>query len=549
MHLPRIRRETVSRPFHLMVLFLRVLMRHEFSGPQKGYKSKRRRTEGDLQDGREASSVVNAPEAHSHSPFTNGAQDRLPAFTERSAGGTERPPPPPAERSGDDSASPPPRDTSWSAMRTDLSRERPVASLPRRAETNAPSATRTEEDPPRTTERDGAASPDIGMAISALESLHEERNYTPHHQPTVARDDDDPTAHARQPSPRGQSRHLNRALEHPRRGQAIPCSVPASSRNSDDGLDTRCHDPNGLGKGASSSDVRIDRQTQDRLLAIYWTHIHVSLSRSEKPYLGTRADRSGKNVWPLLYKPEFYPSTVHRPLLLAMLAAASAIPTPGKTILNAPQAEQLFTQAQDAVLRRARSPGARDQFDEIAPAAKSSLQTVQCLILFSLRQTSGGNKSSAYLWFCHAAAMALELGLHRVVLDKSKQSQVSSMVTCRGARGAEHGAAGTCRPRSSPAVGCFGHAMSLINPSPKKWAVPYSCGRQRRRRPCRRRMKPTNLNSGRRPPYPSDRSLGPAPMGINDTSSPSSLARSHASTRPCAWLTSWNNASISTMNF
>jgi hypothetical protein len=106
-----------------------------------------------------------------------------------------------------------------------------------------------------------------------------------------------------------------------------------------------------------------------------------------------------------------------------MLAAASAIPTPGKTILNATQAEQLFTQAQDAVLRRTRSTPSKDQFDEIAPA-KSSLQTVQCLILFSLRQTSGGNKSSAYLWYCHAAAMALELGLHRVTLDKSKQSQV-----------------------------------------------------------------------------------------------------------------------------
>lgn len=113
-----------------------------------------------------------------------------------------------------------------------------------------------------------------------------------------------------------------------------------------------------------------------------------------------------------------------------MLAAASAIPTPGKTILNSTRAEQLFEQAQDAVLiRHATTPPrpitssstttARDHFHEISPA-KSSLQTVQCLILFSLRQTSNGNKSSAYLWFCHAAAMALELGLHRVVLDKSK---------------------------------------------------------------------------------------------------------------------------------
>lgn len=116
-----------------------------------------------------------------------------------------------------------------------------------------------------------------------------------------------------------------------------------------------------------------------------------------------------------------------------MLAAASAIPTPGKSILNASQADQLFEKAQDAVLIRRRkvhpvgpthekSPshgGQQDLYQEIAPAT-SSLQTVQCMLLFSLRQTSNGNKSSAYLWFCHAAAMTLELGLHRVVLDKSK---------------------------------------------------------------------------------------------------------------------------------
>lgn len=124
-----------------------------------------------------------------------------------------------------------------------------------------------------------------------------------------------------------------------------------------------------------------------------------------------------------------------------MLAAASAIPTPGKSILNASQADQLFEQARDAILIRRRKVhtagltnekssfhGAhQDIYHEIAPAT-SSLQTVQCMLLFSLRQTSNGNKSSAYLWFCHAAAMALELGLHRVVLDKSKHIPQASTI-------------------------------------------------------------------------------------------------------------------------
>jgi hypothetical protein len=241
------------------------------SGPQKGYKSKRKRTEGENGDGRERRSFASGTDVHSQSPLTRGNQEPLPQ-PNRSTEWTERPREP--GRSGSESASPPLRETCWSAMRTDLSRERPVAGLPRRSESDGRSIIRKGQDPPTAGRDNGiTASPDIGMAISALESLHEERNYTPR-QPAVQRDDDNANLNTTfgEPDPSPQRQPLARPVEALQ--QTIP-SIPTSSRNSDDGMDTRCHDPNGLGRAAP--DVRIDRQTQDRLLAIYWTHIHVSV--------------------------------------------------------------------------------------------------------------------------------------------------------------------------------------------------------------------------------------------------------------------------------
>jgi hypothetical protein len=193
------------------------------------------------------------------------------------SGWNERPRDP--ERSGSESSSPPLRETCWSAMRTDLSRDRTVAGLPRRAEVDMRPTSRTNQDPPTGEKESGAAaSPDIGMAISALESLSDERNYQPR-LPAPPRDTDNDTNHDSAFVAPDTSPHRQTLI--PPAGasrQTIP-SIPASSRNSDDGMDTRCHDPNGFGKGVPG--VRIDRQTQDRLLAIYWTHIHVSVATFE----------------------------------------------------------------------------------------------------------------------------------------------------------------------------------------------------------------------------------------------------------------------------
>lgn len=213
-------------------------------------------------------------ELGSGSPATRTIQERAPQPRARSSEWDERTRA--LQGPGTESPSPPLRDTvTWSAIRTDVSRERTIAALPRRAEVNPGSAMRMEQDRQANGEESGAAaSPDIGMAISALESLSDERNYQPRH-PMPRRDDDadvdanlSSTFEARETSPR---RSLALQVEASR---PSVLSMPASSRNSDDGIDTACHDSNGLTQGIAG--VRIDRQTQDRLLAIYWTHIHVS---------------------------------------------------------------------------------------------------------------------------------------------------------------------------------------------------------------------------------------------------------------------------------
>lgn len=166
-------------------------------------------------------------------------------------------------------------------MRTDLSRDRTVAGLPRRAEVDMRPTPRIIQDPPAVENVSGvAASPDIGMAISALESLSEERNHQPRLPAPPRETDNDITQDSAFVAPDTPPHRQTLVPPAGASRQTIP-SVPASSRNSDDGMDTRCHDPNGFGKGLPG--VRIDRQTQDRLLAIYWTHIHVSAVRRSSP--------------------------------------------------------------------------------------------------------------------------------------------------------------------------------------------------------------------------------------------------------------------------
>lgn len=127
---------------------------------------------------------------------------------------------------------------------------------------------------------------DVGFAVSALESLSDERYYQARParttSPLLERRRDPDTEMAAPFSP-PQDQHLNTMLPPPpqtgsRSGRLeVIHSMPTSSRNSEDGTaETRCHDTSGLGDRTADR-VHIDRLTQDRLLAIYWTHIHVSL--------------------------------------------------------------------------------------------------------------------------------------------------------------------------------------------------------------------------------------------------------------------------------
>jgi hypothetical protein len=152
-----------------------------------------------------------------------------------------------------------------------------------------------------------------------------------------------------------------------------------------------------------------------------------------------------QNVWPLLYKPAFHASTVSRALLLSMLAAAAVIPGPpsssssGTTSvlskLSSSDQDRLFREAQAAVIHSddlvaapasAGGQAVNDQY-ELQPI-RPQIHVVQCLILFSLRQTTRGNKGSAYMWACKAFGMALELGLHRAApIGGNRLSQVGAL--------------------------------------------------------------------------------------------------------------------------
>jgi hypothetical protein len=134
---------------------------------------------------------------------------------------------------------------------------------------------------------------DVGFAVSALESLSDERYYQSRPartttSPLVERTEDLDTGMVAPFSPPQNERDSAMLPPPPqtasRSGRLeVIHSMPTSSRNSEDGTaETRCHDASGLGDGAADR-VHIDRHTQDRLLAIYWTHIHVSPSLEFSP--------------------------------------------------------------------------------------------------------------------------------------------------------------------------------------------------------------------------------------------------------------------------
>jgi Fungal specific transcription factor domain len=109
---------------------------------------------------------------------------------------------------------------------------------------------------------------------------------------------------------------------------------------------------------SSSSSPLLTSESFDRLLDLYFNFVH--------------------NVWPVIYKPAFYISCAKPVLTKAILAIAACIDKGAGLDIGA-----LFDEAEDALL---------------ASRLHSHIETVQALILMSLRQTGCGNKSSAWMY-------------------------------------------------------------------------------------------------------------------------------------------------------
>lgn len=237
-------------------------------GPPKGFKLKRKRSHGVEAD---ASSSRRSEDPRSRDPQTprpliDGPRNRgSPSHGRRSS------------ESSSSSGSPPPQPPPSNPEDVPDGRMDAAGTSVQRAQETGHAHGRV------------SGSPDVGFAVSALESLSDERYYQPRPpstaaaaaSPIVERRDDVPdeinvplsprhdqhtTATQQPPPPQSLSRPGLPAIIH---------SVPTSSRNSEDGMaETRGEEGPGRGDG-SAGRVHVDRHTQDRLLAIYWTHIHV----------------------------------------------------------------------------------------------------------------------------------------------------------------------------------------------------------------------------------------------------------------------------------
>lgn len=91
-----------------------------------------------------------------------------------------------------------------------------------------------------------------------------------------------------------------------------------------------------------------------------------------------------------------------------MLAAAAIIPVPAGYPTASVDGESLYQQAQSEM------------------DGRPHIQAVQALLLFSLRETSRGENTAAYMWACRAFGMALELGLHRTGSSKLGQAELET---------------------------------------------------------------------------------------------------------------------------
>lgn len=128
----------------------------------------------------------------------------------------------------------------------------------------------------------------------------------------------------------------------------------------------------------------------DELLAVYFTHVHVSA-----PSFPCSRLTDTQNVWPLIYKPLFHIQTTSPPLLLAMLAIASCVAQPDPN--HGVDGEKLFQMAERS-MHHCRM--------------ESRIDLIQSLILLSLRQTGCGDKHMAFSYAGRACCMALNLGLN-----------------------------------------------------------------------------------------------------------------------------------------
>jgi hypothetical protein len=139
-----------------------------------------------------------------------------------------------------------------------------------------------------------------------------------------------------------------------------PAAQPGGSSSPQDNLggsNTRGHHDGQLEQQPSPS-FFLTAEFTGHLLQLYFNFVH--------------------NVWPVIYKPAFHISRAKPVLTKAILAIAACIDKSVGLDIDA-----LFDEAEHALL---------------ASRLHSHIETVQALILMSLRQTGCGNKSSAWMY-------------------------------------------------------------------------------------------------------------------------------------------------------
>ncbi|OXB38001.1 hypothetical protein J007_02228 [Cryptococcus neoformans] len=188
---------------------------------------------------------------------------------------------------------------------------------------------------------------------------------------------------------RGFKNHINQNsqnAEGSQRSQAQPSGFSGSSSYHEQNRATQgnsgTHSPVAGSSNQSHIPLRqgepffgIPTNMVDRLLAVYFTHVH--------------------NVWPLICKPVFNPHHTSAHLLLSMLAVAVCVAP--ETAVDGFNSETLFAMAERALLQR---------------RMEVRIDIIQSFVLMSLRQTGCGDKKSAAVYANRASTMAFTMGLH-----------------------------------------------------------------------------------------------------------------------------------------